>query len=163
MIIFKTNLGDIHIELDEERAPISSANFLQYVREGHYDGSIFHRVIKNFMIQGGGFDSRMVQKKTRAPIKNEAANGMKNQRYTVAMARTSDPHSATSQFFINTKDNDFLDRENSRDGVGYAVFGRVVQGMDVVDAIENVATTSRSGHSDVPVDVITVMSATEVA
>jgi len=137
MITLKTNMGDIVIELDEEKAPISSENFKQYVRDGFYDGVIFHRVIPNFMIQGGGFMPDMMQKATREPIENEAKNGLSNEKYTLAMARTMEPHSASAQFFINTKDNSFLDYPG-QDGWGYAVFGKVVEGTDVVDKIEKV-------------------------
>ncbi len=147
-----TSKGDIILELNRAAAPKTVANFLQYVEDGHYNGTIFHRVIGNFMIQGGGMDKDMKERRTRAPIANEAKNGLKNQRYTVAMARTGDPHSATAQFFINTKDNPGLDftAENMQ-GWGYAVFGRVVKGQDVVDAIAKVKTGQLSGHQDVPV------------
>ena len=158
MITFKTNQGDIVIELDEEKAPISSANFKQYVEDGHYDGTIFHRVIKGFMIQGGGFLPDMMQKATREPIENEAKNGLKNERGSIAMARTMEPHSASAQFFINVNDNGFLDYPG-QDGWGYAVFGKVVEGMDVVDKIENVATGNKAGHQDVPVEPVIVESA----
>src|SRR3954468_9147548 len=134
-VVLHTNHGDITIALDEENAPASVANFLQYVRDGHYDNTIFHRIIPNFMIQGGGFEPGMRQKKTKASIRNESSNGLSNARGTLAMARTSVPDSATCQFFINVKDNAGLDRTQSQDGVGYCVFGRVVEGMDVVDAI----------------------------
>ena len=154
MIKLHTNLGDITIELDAEKAPISTANFLDYASNGFYDGTIFHRVIGNFMIQGGGFEPGMKQKKTKAPIQNEAANGLKNDVYTVAMARTSDPHSASAQFFINVNDNSFLNYPG-QDGWGYAVFGRVVKGEEVVDAIRQVKTGNRGGFGDVPLaDVI---------
>lgn len=152
-----TNKGDLILNLNEEKAPISAKNFLNYVEKGHYDGLIFHRVIKGFMIQGGGFTPDMSQKPGDAPIKNEWKNGLKNVRGSLAMARTSDPDSATSQFFINVADNDFLDR--SRDGAAYAVFGHVAKGMEVVDAIENVPTTMKSGHSDVPRDPVTITKA----
>jgi cyclophilin family peptidyl-prolyl cis-trans isomerase len=144
-----TSMGPIVIQLDKAKAPISSANFAQYAQAGHYNGTIFHRVIPNFMIQGGGFTSGMTQKETRGPIKNEANNGLKNDNFTVAMARTSDPNSATSQFFINVKDNDFL---NYRDEMnpGYAVFGRVVEGMDTVTKIKGVPTTNMGPHQNVP-------------
>lgn len=159
-----TSAGTMQIELDDERAPESVRNFLQYVAAGHYNGTVFHRVIKGFMIQGGGFEAGMKQKGTEAPIANEAANGLKNKRYTLAMARTSDPHSATAQFFINTVDNDFLDhRAPTPQGWGYAVFGRVSSGTDVVDAIEKVATGRKGGHDDVPMDDVVILSATEVA
>ncbi|HEC07915.1 MAG TPA: peptidyl-prolyl cis-trans isomerase [Thiolapillus brandeum] len=160
MITLKTNLGDIVIELDEEKAPISSENFKQYVRDGFYDGVIFHRVIPNFMIQGGGITADMQDKPSnRAPIQNEANNGLKNDRGTIAMARTNDPHSATSQFFINLKDNGFLNHSSeTMQGWGYAVFGKVVDGMDVVDAIAAVSTGNKGGHQDVPLETIEILS-----
>ena len=159
----ETSAGTIHIELDEEKAPLSAQNFLDYVRKGLYDGTIFHRVIKGFMLQGGGFDADMQQKPTEAPIQNEANNGLKNKRYTLAMARTSAPHSATSQFFINTVDNGFLDfTAESAQGWGYAVFGRVVKGTEVVDAIEKVRTGNKSGHTDVPLEAVTIVRAVEI-
>ena len=154
MITLVTNHGDIVVELFEESAPISSENFRRYVADGHYDNTIFHRVIPNFMIQGGGMTADMREKETREPIKNEAENGEKNLRGTLAMARTSAIDSATSQFFINLRDNDFLDH-NSRD-FGYAVFGKVTEGMDVVDAIAGVATGSSGHHQDVPQDTVTI-------
>lgn len=157
MINLHTSLGAIGIELDHARAPATAANFLQYARDGFYEGTLFHRVIPNFMIQGGGLEQDMNQKATRAPIRNEADNGLKNQVGTVAMARTADPHSATAQFFINLKDNDFLDHRNSTSqGWGYCVFGRVVAGMDVVEAIAKAPTTSRRGHQDVPVESVVI-------
>ena len=157
-----TTKGDIVIELNEEKAPVTVQNFLNYVRDGFYDGTIFHRVIPNFMIQGGGFNDQMMQKMTQDPIKNEADNGLANERGTIAMARTQDPNSATAQFFINHKDNAFLNHTKPDiQGWGYCVFGKVSEGMDVVDAIADVSTTNRSGHSDVPEDVITITSATE--
>lgn len=149
MIKLTTNHGAIVLELDAEKAPATCANFEQYVRDGHYDGTLFHRVINGFMIQGGGFDAEFNQKPTRAPIENEAKNGLKNLTGTVAMARTMQPHSATAQFFINISDNGFLDYPG-QDGWGYCVFGRVVDGMDVVEAIKGVATGNRNGHQDVP-------------
>jgi cyclophilin family peptidyl-prolyl cis-trans isomerase len=155
MITIKTNHGDIKVELFEDKAPISCENFRQYVADGFFNGTIFHRVIPNFMIQCGGMDAEMKQKETRAPIKNEADNGEKNVRGTLAMARTADVNSATSQFFINLKDNDFLDH-GGRD-FGYAVFGRVADGMDVVDAIGKVVTGSSGFHQDVPVDAVTIV------
>lgn len=158
MITLKTNHGDIVIELDEEKAPISSENFRQYVRDGFYDGVIFHRVIPNFMIQGGGFMPDMMQKATRETIENEAKNGLSNKKYTLAMARTMDPHSASAQFFINTKDNSFLDYPG-QDGWGYAVFGKVIEGTEVVDEIEKVATGNIAGHSDVPVEPVVIEKA----
>ncbi|MBL8764757.1 MAG: peptidyl-prolyl cis-trans isomerase [Phycisphaerae bacterium] len=156
-----TSMGDIVAELDAEKAPISTANFLSYVDKKFYDGTIFHRVIDNFMIQGGGFDKDMNQKATDKPIKNEWKNGLKNKRGTLAMARTNVADSATSQFFINVKDNDFLDQ--SRDGAAYAVFGRVVSGMDVVDKIRGVKTTMKKGQGDVPVENVVINSITRVA
>lgn len=159
-----TNHGLIKIELDSEKAPSSAENFLAYVRSGHYDGTIFHRVIKGFMAQGGGFTAGMKQKPTLAPIQNEANNGLKNKKYTLAMARTSDPHSATAQFFINVKDNDFLDfTRESGSGWGYAVFGKVVEGQDVVDAIERVRTGNSGGHGDVPLEAVVIEKAVEAA
>ncbi len=147
-----TNQGEIVLELDRKAAPKSVDNFVQYVKDGHYNGTIFHRVIKNFMIQGGGFDEKMQEKKTRGPIANEASNGLKNDKYTVAMARTPDPHSASAQFFINTKNNDFLNfTAETNQGWGYAVFGKVVQGQAVVDKIAGVKTGRISRHEDVPV------------
>jgi len=151
MVKLQTSLGTLTIDLYADKAPETVRNFLEYVDAGHYDKTIFHRVIDGFMIQGGGFDAAMQQKGVRAPIKNEADNGLKNDRGTLAMARTSDPHSATAQFFINVADNDFLNfRAPAADGWGYCVFGRVVDGMDVVDKIRSVATGSRGFHQDVP-------------
>jgi len=159
-----TSKGLIKLELDDQKAPVCTENFLQYVRSGHYDGTIFHRVIKGFMIQGGGMDAQMKQKSTQAPIKNEANNGLVNRKYTVAMARTNDPHSATAQFFINSTDNDFLNfRSETPQGWGYAVFGQVVAGTDVVDAIERVKTGSSGFHQDVPVEAVTIDKAVEAA
>lgn len=157
-VILQTNFGDITVELFEEQAPESTANFLAYARDGHYDGTVFHRVIENFMIQGGGFDTDFEQKPTRDPIENEADNGLENKRGTLAMARTNDPHSATSQFFINVVDNSFLDHRNKASGQtwGYAVFGRVVDGMDVVDEIRSVETTSKGMHRDVPAEPVII-------
>ena len=155
MVILHTNHGDITLELDAASAPKSVANFLQYVRDGHYDNTVFHRVIDGFMIQGGGFAPGMKQKPTRATVANEATNGVKNKRYTVAMARTSDPHSATAQFFINVADNDFLNYGTCQDGWGYCVFGEVLEGKEVVDKIKAVPTGTVSFHQNVPtVDVI---------
>lgn len=152
-----TSAGVIRIELDAAKAPLSAENFLAYVRAGHYDGTVFHRVIKGFMVQGGGMDADMRQKPTRAPIRNEANNGVRNTRYTLAMARTSDPHSATAQFFINTVDNAFLDfRAENAQGWGYAVFGRVVSGTEVADAIEAVRTGRKGFHDDVPLEPVTI-------
>jgi peptidyl-prolyl cis-trans isomerase B (cyclophilin B) len=160
MIKLTTHLGAITLELDAEKAPKTVANFLAYVKAGHYDGTIFHRVIDGFMIQGGGFLPGMRQKPTNAPIENEAANGLKNLRGTIAMARTQDPHSATAQFFINVADNDFLDfRAPTGNGWGYCVFGRVVEGMDVVDKIKSVRTGSRGFHQDVPLEDIVIEKA----
>ncbi|HEV2110269.1 MAG TPA: peptidylprolyl isomerase [Gammaproteobacteria bacterium] len=157
MVILSTSAGDIHIELYADKAPLSVKNFLAYVDAGHYDGTIFHRVIPDFMVQGGGFTADMQQKKTNAPIKNEADNGLSNEPYTLAMARTSDVNSATSQFFINLADNVFLDH-GKRD-FGYAVFGKVVKGTEVVDKIAGVKTGRNAGHADVPVTPITINSA----
>lgn len=160
----QTTLGVIRVELDEDKAPLSSANFLSYVRKGHYDGTIFHRVIPGFMIQGGGFEPGLKQKGTDAPIENEAQNGLKNLHYTLAMARTQAPHSATAQFFINTTDNDFLNHTSpSPQGWGYAVFGKVVAGQDVVDAIEKVKTGRSGFHDDVPKEDVVIVKAVEVA
>ncbi|MEW5891874.1 MAG: peptidylprolyl isomerase [Pseudomonadota bacterium] len=157
MVKLHTNFGTISLELDPAKAPDTVANFLQYVRDGFYDNTIFHRVIDGFMIQGGGFTPDMEQKETRAPIQNEAHNGLKNAAYTIAMARTPNPHSATAQFFINVSDNGFLDfTEPSPRGYGYCVFGRVVEGRDVVDRIKKVPTGSRAGHQDVPVEPVII-------
>jgi peptidyl-prolyl cis-trans isomerase B (cyclophilin B) len=159
-----TSAGTFRIELDDAKAPVSTQNFLDYVHAGHYDGTVFHRVIKGFMVQGGGFEPGMTQKATRAPITNEANNGLKNNKYTLAMARTSAPHSASAQFFINTVDNDFLNfKSESPQGWGYAVFGKVVSGTDVVDKIEGVATGRKGMHDDVPLQDVTIIKATEVA
>lgn len=159
----QTSAGTLRIELDDEKAPISVANFLDYVSKGHYDGTVFHRVIKGFMLQGGGFEVGMKQKATAAQITNEANNGVKNKRFTLAMARTSDPHSATAQFFINTVDNGFLDfRAENAQGWGYAVFGRVVEGFDVVEAIEKVATGRKGFHDDVPLEDVIIEKVTEI-
>lgn len=157
-VVLTTNHGTITLELDVEKAPKSVENFVNYVKSGHYDGTIFHRVIDGFMIQGGGFEPDMKQKSTNDPINNEAENGLKNDRYTVAMARTSDPHSATAQFFINVGDNDFLNYPGS-DGWGYAVFGKVSDGEDVVDAIRAVKTGRKSMFSDVPVETVVIEKA----
>ncbi|WP_459205739.1 peptidylprolyl isomerase [Pseudomonas sp. MLB6B] len=155
-----TNHGDIVLQLNAEKAPQTVENFVQYVKEGHFDGTIFHRVIKGFMIQGGGFSADMSQKKTRASIQNEADNGLKNQKYSIAMARTMDPHSASAQFFINASDNDFLNHSGKNtQGWGYAVFGEVIEGREVVDAIEKVATGSAAGHQDVPKDAVVIEKA----
>ena len=163
MIKLHTNFGVIGIELDHEKAPITAANFEQYVKDGFYDGVIFHRVIKGFMIQGGGMDADMKEKQTRDTIENEAANGLKNDKYSIAMARTSAPHSASAQFFINTTNNDFLNfKAPNPQGFGYAVFGKVVEGFDVVDQIEGVKTGSKGFHQDVPVEDVVIESATLV-
>ena len=160
MVKLTTNFGDITLELNAEKAPITVANFLQYVESGYYDGVIFHRVIDGFMIQGGGFDANMKQKTTKAEIKNEADNGLGNDKYTVAMARTSIPDSASSQFFINVGDNDFLNHTApTSSGWGYCVFGKVVEGMDVVDKIRAVKTTSKAGHRDVPIEAVFIEKA----
>ena len=160
MIKLHTNHGVITLNLFADKAPETVANFIQYVIDGHYDNTIFHRVISNFMIQGGGFDSNMKQKSTRETIKNEANNGLSNKLGTIAMARTMEPHSASAQFFINVKDNDFLDHSApTTQGWGYTVFGEVVEGMDVVDAIKSVATTSKGGHQDVPRDDVIIEKA----
>jgi peptidyl-prolyl cis-trans isomerase B (cyclophilin B) len=155
MIKLTTTLGDILIELDPANAPKTCENFERYVREGHYDGTLFHRVINGFMIQGGGINADFIPKPTRAPIENEANNGLRNEVGSLAMARTMDPHSATAQFFINVADNDFLDYPG-QDGWGYCVFGRVVEGMDTVDAIKGVPTGNRQGHQDVPLQDVTI-------
>ena len=163
MIILHTNHGDIKLELDVENAPQTVANFLQYVRDGHYDNTIFHRVIDGFMIQGGGMEPGMKQKPTRGGVANEANNGLKNTRYTLAMARTSDPHSASAQFFINVADNDFLDYKGpSPNGWGYCVFGKVVAGQSVVDKIRGVPTGNSGGHQNVPTDDVVILRAEEV-
>jgi peptidyl-prolyl cis-trans isomerase B (cyclophilin B) len=160
MIKLTTNHGVIALELDVDKAPKTVANFLAYVAAGHYDNTVFHRVIKNFMIQGGGMEPGMNQKPCKAPIENEAANGLKNKRGTVAMARTNDPHSATAQFFINTVDNDFLDfKSPTGQGWGYCVFGEVVEGLDVVDKIRAVRTANKGGHQDVPVEDVIIEKA----
>jgi peptidyl-prolyl cis-trans isomerase B (cyclophilin B) len=161
MVILKTNYGDITIELDYEKAPKTAENFAQYVKDGFYDGVIFHRVINNFMIQGGGFEPGMKEKQTRAPIANEADNGLKNDTGTLAMARTMDPDSASAQFFINVNDNDFLNHSaKTSQGWGYAVFAKVTDGMDVVNKIKELKTTSAGGHQDVPAEDVIIESAT---
>ncbi len=160
-VILHTNHGDIKIELNPEKAPKTVENFLNYVRSGHYNGTIFHRVINNFMIQGGGFEPGMKQKPTNTPVENEADNGLQNVIYSIAMARTSDPHSATAQFFINVNNNHFLDYPG-QDGWGYAVFGKVVEGQSVVDTIKLVATTRSGMHADVPREDVIIESAEEV-
>ncbi|MFD2230526.1 peptidylprolyl isomerase [Alkalimarinus sediminis] len=160
MIELKTNFGDITLELDYENAPITAKNFEQNVRDGFYNGLIFHRVISNFMIQGGGFGPGMTPQETKATIKNEANNGLSNLNGTIAMARTMDPHSASAQFFINVKDNGFLDHTSeTTEGWGYAVFGKVTKGMEVVEKIKNVQTTMAAGHQDVPVEDVIIESA----
>ena len=157
MIKLHTNFGEIAIELDAEKAPITAANFLQYVEDGFYENTIFHRVIDGFMIQGGGFDTDMRQKQTKAPIKNEADNGLANKRYTIAMARTPNPDSASSQFFINVADNDFLNfSAPTAQGWGYCVFGKVTAGTEVVDKIRQVRTGNRNGHQDVPLEPVII-------
>jgi cyclophilin family peptidyl-prolyl cis-trans isomerase len=159
VVTMETSMGTIKIELDSQKAPLTVANFLVYVNDKFYDGTIFHRVIPNFMIQGGGFDEGMQQKPTKPPIKNEAGNGLENRRGTIAMARTGVVDSATAQFFINVKDNDFLNhRDDSPQGFGYAVFGKVVEGMDVVDKIKGVKTGSKGGHQDVPLEPVIIKS-----
>jgi peptidyl-prolyl cis-trans isomerase B (cyclophilin B) len=158
VVVMETSEGSIKIELDAGKAPDTVKNFLQYVADKHYDGLVFHRIIPTFMIQGGGFEPGMKQRKTRAPIQNEASNGLSNRRGTIAMARTSDPHSATSQFFINVADNAGLDKKNSGDGQGYCVFGQVTDGFDVVDKIKAVKTGSKMGHQDVPMQDVVIRS-----
>lgn len=163
VVKLETSLGDIYVRLDNRKAPITTANFIQYVKSGHYDGVIFHRVIKNFMIQGGGLGPDMKEKRASAPIRNEANNGLKNKKYTISMARTSDPHSASAQFFINTHDNDFLDfKAETPEGWGYAVFGKVIKGEEVVDSIEKAAVTSKNGHENVPMEPIVIKKAVVV-
>ena len=162
-VLLHTSMGDITLALDADNAPATVENFLQYVRDGHYDNTVFHRVIDGFMIQGGGMEPGMKQKPTRAPVANEAGNGLKNARYTVAMARTSDPHSATAQFFINVADNAFLDHKGpSPQGWGYCVFGKVVDGADVVDRIKSVSTGTTGFHQDVPREDVVIVKAEEV-
>ena len=158
MVILETNMGAIHINVDADKAPITSKNFIDYVEDGFFEGTIFHRVIPNFMIQGGGMTEDMQQKPTKATIENEAKNGLKNNKYSVAMARTSAPHSASSQFFINVTDNQFLDFPG-QDGWGYCVFGEVVAGQDVVDKIQSVETLNFGGHADVPATPIIIIKA----
>jgi cyclophilin family peptidyl-prolyl cis-trans isomerase len=158
VVVIETSKGTIKVELDEKKAPITVKNFLQYVDDKHYDGLIFHRVMKGFMIQGGGFDPDMSQKATKDPIKNESTNGLSNARGTIAMARTNVPDSATSQFYINHVDNQKLDQANAGDGVGYCVFGKVIEGMDVVDKIADVETTTKKGHQNVPSEDVVIKS-----
>lgn len=163
MVVISTSLGDIHLELDMEHTPVTAENFLNYARSGFYNDTIFHRVISGFMIQGGGLNEDMSQKKTEAAITNEAKHGSENKRGTIAMARTMDPHSATAQFFINVVDNHFLNHSSeTAQGYGYCVFGHVVDGMDVVDAIAKVKTGQQSGHADVPVEAIRILDVKEV-
>ncbi|MBY0500339.1 MAG: peptidyl-prolyl cis-trans isomerase [Nitrosomonas sp.] len=160
MVRLKTNLGEIKIELDNEKAPETVQNFLEYVTSGFYDNTLFHRVIDDFMIQGGGFEPGMKQKTPRAPIQNEAANGLKNDTYTIAMARTADVHSATAQFFINVANNGFLNyKDPSSHGFGYCVFGKVIEGQDVVDKIKKVKTGNSAGHQNVPIDDVIIQKA----
>lgn len=159
VVVMETSMGNIKIELFEDKAPITVKNFLGYVDDKHYDGMIFHRVISNFMIQGGGYDKELKEKKTKGTIKNESSNGLKNERGTIAMARTPQPDSASAQFFINVKDNDFLNKENAQDGAGYCVFGRVIEGMDVVDKIKGVKTGGRGMfRTDVPAEDVVIKS-----
>ena len=158
VVVMETSMGTIKIELFEDKAPITVKNFLSYVDDKHYDNTIFHRVISDFMIQGGGFEPGLKQKKTKDPIKNEAGNGVSNKKYTIAMARTNDPDSATAQFFINVKDNKFLDKAQAQDGVGYCVFGKVTEGLDVVDKIKEVKTGNKGGHQNVPVEDVIIKS-----
>ncbi len=159
-VVLTTSMGAITLELDTKKAPKSVENFVAYVKAGHYDGTIFHRVMDNFMIQSGGFNDKMVQKPTKAAIKNEADNGLKNNKYTIAMARTNDPHSATAQFFINVADNDFLNFSSPTErGWGYAVFGKVTAGMDVVDNIKKVKTGNNGFHQNVPLEPVTILKA----
>lgn len=163
MIKLHTNHGNITLDLNKEKAPITTQNFVDYVNSGHFDNTIFHRVINDFMIQGGGFESGMSQKKTRPPIQNEADNGLKNDAYTVAMARTSDVHSASAQFFINVADNGFLNyRAPTAEGFGYCVFGKVVGGKDVVDKIKKIETGNKNGHQNVPLDDVIILKAEEI-
>jgi peptidyl-prolyl cis-trans isomerase B (cyclophilin B) len=158
--MLQTSMGEVVIELETQKAPLTTENFLQYVRDGFYDNTVFHRVINGFMVQGGGFEPGMKQKSTRAMIENEAANGLKNDAYTVAMARTSDPHSATAQFFINVANNNFLNfRAANADGFGYCVFGKIVEGREVVDKIKAVATGNRGFHQDVPAEDVVINKA----
>lgn len=163
VVLMKTSMGDIKIELNPEKAPISVANFLEYVKDGHYKNTVFHRVIPNFMIQGGGFTKDMSQKPSKAPIKIESDNGLKNEKGTIAMARTSDVNSATAQFFINGADNAFLDfKDKTTRGYGYAVFGKVIEGQSVVDKIIGVKTTTQGGHENVPVTPVEILDVTVV-
>jgi peptidyl-prolyl cis-trans isomerase B (cyclophilin B) len=164
LVDLDTSKGTIRLELDDEKAPLTVKNFITNVENGHYDGTVFHRVIKGFMVQGGGFEPGMQQKPTGNTIQNEASNGLRNERYTVAMARTSAPHSATAQFFINAADNEFLHfKPETPQGWGYAVFGKIVKGNEIVDAIEQVRTGNRAGHADVPLEDVTITRATVVS
>jgi peptidyl-prolyl cis-trans isomerase B (cyclophilin B) len=164
LVDLDTSKGTIRLELDDEKAPLTVKNFITNVENGHYDGTVFHRVIKGFMVQGGGFEPGMQQKPTGNTIQNEASNGLRNERYTVAMARTSAPHSATAQFFINAADNEFLNfKSETPQGWGYAVFGKIVKGNEIVDAIEQVRTGNRAGHADVPLEDVTITRATVVS
>jgi cyclophilin family peptidyl-prolyl cis-trans isomerase len=158
VVVVETSMGNIEIELFEDKAPVTVKNFLQYAADKHYDGTIFHRVISDFMVQGGGFEPGMKEKKTRDPIKNESSNGLSNLKGTVAMARTGEPNSATAQWYVNVKDNTFLDRAKARDGVGYCVFGRVIKGMDVVDKIKEVETDTVKGFENVPTKDVVIKS-----
>lgn len=159
-VVLHTSLGKIKLKLEKDKTPLTTENFLNYVKSGFYDNTIFHRVIDGFMIQGGGLDDEMNPKPNNDSIPNEAKNAIKNKRGTISMARTSDPHSASSQFFINTEDNDFLDfQDETVDGYGYCAFGKVIEGMDVVDKISKLSTTSRNGHDDVPVEVVYITKA----
>jgi peptidyl-prolyl cis-trans isomerase B (cyclophilin B) len=158
VVVMDTSMGKIKIELYRDKAPVTVKNFLSYVDDKFYDGTIFHRVISNFMIQGGGFEPGMTQKKTKDPIQNESSNGVSNKRGTIAMARTNDPNSATAQFYINVVDNAGLDKANAQDGVGYCVFGKVTEGMDIVDKIKEVKTGRKGGHRDVPLEDVTIKS-----
>lgn len=155
-VLIETNMGNVTVELDQQKAPVTVKNFINYVNEGHYQKTIFHRVIPNFMIQGGGFDENMMEKDTKAPIRLESRNGLRNLRGSIAMARTSDPNSATSQFFINVRNNHFLDAANSADGYGYTVFGKVIDGMETVDAISHVRTQSVNYYDDVPIRPVVI-------
>jgi cyclophilin family peptidyl-prolyl cis-trans isomerase len=158
VVVVETSMGSFKVELFEDKAPVTVKNFLQYVEDKHYDGTIFHRVISDFMIQGGGFEPGMKEKKTRDPIKNESNNGLSNLKGTLAMARTNEPNSATAQWYVNVKDNTFLDKAKARDGVGYCVFGRVIEGLDVVEKIKAVDTDTVKGHENVPVKDVTIKS-----
>ncbi len=162
VVLVETSMGNFKVELFEDKAPVTVKNFLQYVNDKHYENTVFHRVISDFMIQGGGFEPGMKEKKTRDPIKNESSNGLSNQKYTIAMARTREPNSATAQFYVNVKDNTFLDKAKAQDGVGYCVFGRVTDGTDVVDKIKAVETGSAKGFENVPKKDVIIKSITVV-